>query len=576
MLDRRSTSARWPSRTAPKPLPPGLPRRRVGNVRRFRRGSPARVRIASPNAPRERRVAERRGTREAIERRGALVAACDSCGLVVVSAGSAGGEPGASKYTATALTPDTTYVGGEVALGRARRLRRRAARPHGLPPVNVVHQVRLRRDGLLHGRHHRPEGRRARHVTHKSLKHNRAAVRAYQRYAKNFSRKVTGASRRRCRARRCARTFTNATAAFGTRSRRTRSADLLKSTASSPSSSDSLQQPHDDNTDFIGATAVWPSLGGSAQRRLERDRRRHRHRRLARAPDALAPRASRAPAGGIKGCQFGNGSDVGAPRPDVRLQQQAGRRATRSWPRTWRTSAPTRTSSATTRPTCARRATRRVTARTRRPRRRRLRPVGRALRRRARAGLRHRPGRARRACTASAQRRAASAPTRWPRSSRRSRDGVNVINFSISGGGDPYSDPVELAFLDAYNAGISVNASAGNSGPAAATTDHGGPWVHDRGRIHRPAVLHVDAEPDRGRRGDLRACRASRSRTGSRRRRPVILAQSIPGEDVLCQTQLTTAAADRCGIRARSSPASAARTPAWTRASTSWRAARPG
>ncbi|MEW9551845.1 S8 family serine peptidase [Nonomuraea sp. NPDC050783] len=56
-------------------------------------------------------------------------------------------------------------------------------------------------------------------------------------------------------------------------------------------------------------------------------------------------------------------------------------------------------------------------------------------------------------------------------------DGVRVINFSISGGSDPYSDPVELAFLDAYAAGVLVSASAGNSGPGAATTDHRGPWV---------------------------------------------------------------------------------------------------
>jgi subtilisin family serine protease len=56
-------------------------------------------------------------------------------------------------------------------------------------------------------------------------------------------------------------------------------------------------------------------------------------------------------------------------------------------------------------------------------------------------------------------------------------DGVNVINFSISGGANPYSDAVELAFLDAYNAGVFVAASAGNSGPGAETTDHRGPWV---------------------------------------------------------------------------------------------------
>lgn len=56
-------------------------------------------------------------------------------------------------------------------------------------------------------------------------------------------------------------------------------------------------------------------------------------------------------------------------------------------------------------------------------------------------------------------------------------DGVDVINFSISGGSSAYTDPVELAFLDAYAAGISVNASAGNNGPAAATANHAGPWV---------------------------------------------------------------------------------------------------
>ncbi|MEV7007559.1 S8 family serine peptidase [Streptosporangium sp. NPDC051022] len=56
-------------------------------------------------------------------------------------------------------------------------------------------------------------------------------------------------------------------------------------------------------------------------------------------------------------------------------------------------------------------------------------------------------------------------------------DGVRVINFSISGGSSPYSDPVELAFLDAYAAGVLVSASAGNSGPGAATVDHVSPWV---------------------------------------------------------------------------------------------------
>jgi subtilisin family serine protease len=56
-------------------------------------------------------------------------------------------------------------------------------------------------------------------------------------------------------------------------------------------------------------------------------------------------------------------------------------------------------------------------------------------------------------------------------------DGVDVVNFSISGGVDPYADAVELAFLDAYAAGVLVSASAGNDGPGAGTVNHNGPWV---------------------------------------------------------------------------------------------------
>lgn len=56
-------------------------------------------------------------------------------------------------------------------------------------------------------------------------------------------------------------------------------------------------------------------------------------------------------------------------------------------------------------------------------------------------------------------------------------DGADVLNFSISGGTSPYDDPVELAFLDAYAAGVFVAASAGNGGPALGSVNHRGPWV---------------------------------------------------------------------------------------------------
>jgi subtilisin family serine protease len=53
---------------------------------------------------------------------------------------------------------------------------------------------------------------------------------------------------------------------------------------------------------------------------------------------------------------------------------------------------------------------------------------------------------------------------------------IDVINYSISGADDPWNDPVDLAFLDAYEAGIFVSASAGNTGPGASTVAKTAPW----------------------------------------------------------------------------------------------------
>jgi subtilisin family serine protease len=55
-------------------------------------------------------------------------------------------------------------------------------------------------------------------------------------------------------------------------------------------------------------------------------------------------------------------------------------------------------------------------------------------------------------------------------------DMVDVLNYSISGSDFPWNDPVDLAFLDASNAGIFVSASAGNAGPGASTVAKTGPW----------------------------------------------------------------------------------------------------
>lgn len=66
-------------------------------------------------------------------------------------------------------------------------------------------------------------------------------------------------------------------------------------------------------------------------------------------------------------------------------------------------------------------------------------------------------------------------------------DGVDVINYSISGSQTSFVDSVELAFFRAASAGVFVAASAGNSGPGSSTVAHNSPWIttvaastHDR------------------------------------------------------------------------------------------------
>mgnify|MGYP001824204467 FL=1 len=79
-------------------------------------------------------------------------------------------------------------------------------------------------------------------------------------------------------------------------------------------------------------------------------------------------------------------------------------------------------------------------------------------------------------------------------------DEVDSINFSISGGNDPYGDAVSLAFLSAYDNGVFVAASAGNSGPGADTVAHREPWTTTVGAStsDRHFLSTVTLEADNG------------------------------------------------------------------------------
>jgi len=111
-------------------------------------------------------------------------------------------------------------------------------------------------------------------------------------------------------------------------------------------------------------------------------------------------------------------------------------------------------------------------------------------------------------------------------------DGVDVINFSIGGGSVPYSDPVELAFLDAYAAGVFVAASAGNDGPDPSTVEHRGPWVTTvaASTENRQFLSTVSLVAGNGQKLTLKGASIT---PGIGVRTPVALASSV-GDD-LCQ-----------------------------------------
>lgn len=120
-------------------------------------------------------------------------------------------------------------------------------------------------------------------------------------------------------------------------------------------------------------------------------------------------------------------------------------------------------------------------------------------------------------------------------------DGANVINYSISGGSQPYADVTELAFLDAYNAGILVAASAGNSGPGAGTTDHRGPWVttvaaSTQSRQFQSTLTVTDA-------GATATFVGTSLTDGVTSSTPIVLAENLPGYDKRCSTVLPAGAA---------------------------------
>jgi hypothetical protein len=82
-------------------------------------------------------------------------------------------------------------------------------------------------------------------------------------------------------------------------------------------------------------------------------------------------------------------------------------------------------------------------------------------------------------------------------------DQVDVLNYSISGVDNPWLDSVDLAFLEGFNAGIFISASAGNAGPGPGTVAKTGPWnasvaasTHNRVIAHTVDVTGPTTPPE--------------------------------------------------------------------------------
>lgn len=476
-------------------------------------------------------------------KRGVLlfVAVAALVGLLTVTAtGTASGSAGAAGLRLDGtFSPASTLDGAKSLTGYAAKTDRSLLGLTSSKLVNVMIKYDVDSVASYGGRVHGLKATNPR-ITGKTFAQNRRAVARYSRYATRKMTRISKAVKRAVPGLRLGTSFRFAYGGVAARVPGNRIAKLLRVTGVAAVQRDALRQPQDDNTAFIGATGVWPSLGGSD---LAGQNVKVGVIDTGVWPEhpMLADNHGLPPVAHAAGCQFGDGSDVAHLGPTFTCNnkligayaktatymsavgadanefcnntthQCSARDSEGHGTHTTTTAAGACVSSAILYgvergPVCG------------------IAPGARVIQYRVclEAG-----------CFSSDSVSAVQQAI---------LDGVNVINFSISGGAQPYTDPVELAFLDAFNAGISVNASAGNSGPGSATSDHGGPWTTtvaaSTGAREFGSVLHLTA--DGGATFDKPGVTLT---NGISSPTAVVLSQSIPGEDALCQTQLPAGAA---------------------------------
>ncbi len=459
------------------------------------------------------------------------------CAVSFVAAGGASGE--GVTFTATELTPDSTFSASKSPSANLAETDPSLLGRTDATPVSVMIKYDFDATASYAGD---IAGLAATSpaVTGVSLDANAGAVAAYDNYAEGQTALISSAVQAEVPEAQLGSDYQTAYGGVAATIPANSVGELLNVPGVAAVQLDTLNQPQDDNTTFIGAQTVWTSLGGSTTAGSNTTIGVIDTGVWPEHP-MFAPGSLSAPAGGLKGCQFGDGSDVahlgpaflcnnkliGAYAKMATYMANTGAGANEFCNNTTHVCSPrdpeghgTHTSS-TAAGDCVASA------------------VLYAVERGPVCGIA--PGAhviMYRVCAASGCFSSDSVSA----VQQAILDGVNVINFSISGGAQPYSDPVELAFLDATNAGISVNASAGNSGPGAGTSDHGGPWVTTVGASTGPrqfgSTLHLTA--DGGATLDVPGVTLT---NGISSPTPVVMGASVPGEDALCQSTLAAGTA---------------------------------
>jgi Subtilase family/PA domain len=457
-------------------------------------------------------------------------------GVSVTATGGAAG--GGSKFTPTPLTPDSTFSAPKALSANLAQTDPSLLGRTDATPVQVMIKYDFDATASYTGG---VAGLAATSpaVTGIPLDANTGAVNAYDNYADGQTALISSAIQAQVPEAQIGSNYQTAYGGVAATIPANAVGDLLNVPGVAAVQLDTLNQPLDDNTSFIGATTVWPSLGGAANAGSNTTIGVIDTGVWPESP-FFSPAGESAPAGGLKGCQFGDGSDpalgpafacnnklIGAYAKMATYMANVGTDGHEFCDNATGVCSPrdpeghgTHTSS-TAAGDCVHSA------------------VLYGVERGPICGIA--PGAhviMYRVCAAQGCFTSDSVAA----VQQAITDGVNVINFSISGGALPYSDPVELAFLDATNAGISVNASAGNSGPTPGTSDHGGPWVTTVGASTGPrsftTTLHLTA--DGGATFDMPGVTLTNGISSST---PVVLAQSILDENALCQTQLAPGAA---------------------------------